>query len=180
MTHYCLDACSIINLFCGWGGIQELHSLGTSWSTTTTALDEFKEVRVQQADGTIVRRPLDQGMLLLQYPLIVHAELTQDELTTATDLSQEIDDGEAECIAVARHHSLVFVSDDGPAIAAAASLGVSTASSLDLISEWADIKSSQPADLAKILVRIETLARYVPPRNHTRRSWWDGLRCIRD
>lgn len=180
MTHYCLDACSIINLFCGWGCIQELHSFGTSWSTTTTALDEFKEVRVQQADGTIVRNPIDQRMLFLQYPLIIHAELTQDELTTATDLSEEIDDGEAECIAVAHHRSLVFVSDDGPAIAAATRLDVSTASSLDLISEWADKKSLPPSDLADILVRIETLARYVPPRNHTRRNWWNDLRCQRD
>lgn len=180
MTHYCLDACSIINFFCGWGGIQELHSFGTSWSTTTTALDEFKEVRVLQADGTIVRSPIDQGMLLQQYPLIVHTELSPDELTTATKLSEEIDDGEAECIAVAHHRSLVFVSDDRPAIAVAASLGVSTASSLDLISQWADQNPSRAADLKDILVRIETLARYVPPRNHLRRTWWDGVRCPRD
>ena len=56
MTHYCLDACSIINLFCGWGGIQELHTFGDSWSTSGTALNEFTEVRVQQPDGSYERK----------------------------------------------------------------------------------------------------------------------------
>jgi len=180
MTHYCLDACSIINLFCGWGGIQDLHSFGMSWSTTTTALDEFKEVRIRQADGTIVRSPLDQQVLLQQFPLLIHSELTQDELATAAALSEQIDDGEAECIAVAHHRSLVFVSDDVPAIAAATNLGVSAVSSLDLISQWADLEPSRLAKLPEILVRIETLARYVPHRNHARRSWWDGIRCSTD
>ena len=176
MTHYCLDACSIINLFCGWGGIQELHTFGTSWSTTATALGEFQEVRVQQADGSIARIPIEHEILLQQYPLIVHSELSQDELITATGLSEEIDDGEAECLAVSLHRGLVFVSDDGLAIAAARSHGVQAVSSLDLISNWAELEPSRPTALAEILGRIETLARYVPPRSHLRRDWWDSFR----
>lgn len=176
MTHYCLDACSIINLFCGWGGIQELHSFGTSWSTTTTALGEFKDVRVQQADGTIVRMPVNHELLLEQYPLIVHAEFHPQEVATVMDLSALIDDGEAECLAIAKHRELIFVSDDGPAILAAEGLGVRTASSLDLIITWAELEASRPARLTEIAERIEVLAKYVPPRSHPRREWWDTLR----
>lgn len=177
MTQYCLDACSIINLFCGWGGIQELHSFGTSWSTTTTALGEFKDVRAQQPDGTIVRMPLNQDLLLEQYPLTVYAEFHPREVATATDLSALIDDGEAECLAIAKHRELIFVSDDGPAILAAEGLGVRTASSLDLIIAWSELEASHPARLAEIVERIEILARYVPPRSHSRKEWWDRLRC---
>lgn len=176
MTHYCLDACSIINLFCGWGGIQELHSFGTSWSTTTTALGEFKDVRVQQPDGTIVRAPLDHDLLLKEYPLTVHTEFHPQEVATATELSALIDDGEAECLAIAKYRELIFVSDDGPAILAAEELGVQTASSLDLIIVWSELEASRPARLAEIVKRIEVLARYVPPRSHSRKGWWDGLR----
>lgn len=179
MTHYCLDACSIINLFCGWGGIQELHTFGASWSTTTTALREFKEVRVQQADGTIIRSPIEHPVVLRQYPLTVLSDLSADELDTATNLSAEIDDGEAECLAVALHRGLVFVSDDGLAIAVAESRGAQAVSSLDLISQWADLDPSRPALLLGILERIELLARYVPPRNHPRRGWWEGIRHSR-
>lgn len=179
MTHYCLDACSIINLFCGWGGIQELHTFGASWSTTTTALLEFKEVRVQQADGTIIRSPIEHAILLQQYPLAILSDLSESELDTATDLSVEIDDGEAECLAVALHRNLVFVSDDGLAIAAAESRGAQAISSLDLISQWADLEPSRPALLLGILERIELLARYIPPRNHLRRAWWEKIRYAR-
>lgn len=179
MTHYCLDACSIINLFCGWEGIEELHTFGTSWSTTTTALREFKEVRIQQADGTIIRSPIEHSVVLQQYPLAILSDLSDSELETATDLSIEIDDGEAECLAVALHRDLVFVSDDSLAIAVAESRGVQAASSLDLISQWADLDPSRSALLLSILERIELLARYVPPRNHPRRGWWEGIRYAR-
>lgn len=176
MTHYCLDACSIINLFCGWGGIQELHTFGVSWSTTTTALGEFKDVRIQQADGTIIRSPIDHSVVLQQFPLTILSDLSDDELDTAMDLSVEIDDGEAECLAVALHRNLVFVSDDGLAITTAESRGVQAVSSLDLISQWADLDPSRPALLLGILERIELLARYVPSRNHPRRGWWEKIR----
>ncbi|NII73979.1 hypothetical protein FHW84_002564 [Dyella sp. SG562] len=179
MTHYCLDACSIINLFCGWEGIQELHTFGASWSTTTTALREFKEVRVRQADGTIIRSPIEHPLLLQQYPLAILSDLSDNELDTATNLSIEIDDGEAECLAVALHRNLVFVSDDALAIAAAESRGAQTVSSLDLISQWADLEPRRPALLFGILERIELLARYVPPRSHPRRGWWEKVRHAR-
>ena len=176
MTRYCLDACSIINLFCGWGGIQELHFFGTYWSTTTTALGEFKEVRIQQTDGTIVRVPISHELLLEQSPLTVHTEFHPQEVVTATNLGALIDDGEAECLAIAKHRDLIFVSDDGPAILAAEGLGVRTASSLDLIIAWSELDASRPAYLTKIVERIEVLARYVPPRSHPRKEWWDTLR----
>lgn len=176
MTRYCLDACSIINLFCGWGGIQELHFFGTYWSTTTTALGEFKDVRIQQTDGTIVRVPISHELLLEQYPLTVHTDFHPQEVVTATTLGALIDDGEAECLAIAKHRDLIFVSDDGPAILAAEGLGVRTASSLDLIIAWSELDASRPAYLTEIVERIEVLARYVPPGSHPRKEWWDTLR----
>jgi hypothetical protein len=176
MTHYCLDACSIINLFCGWGGIQELHSFGMSWSTTTTALGEFREVRVQQSDGSITRSPIEHRLILEQYPLTVHSNLGPEILATAATLSEEIDDGEAECLAVSLHRGLIFVSDDSLAVSAAGRLSVRAASSLDLISDWAELEPTRLHLLGEVLGRIETLARYVPPRSHPRRGWWDRIR----
>jgi hypothetical protein len=176
MTHYCLDACSIINLFCGWGGIQELHGFGSSWSTTATALDEFKEARSEQPDGVIVRMSLDRATLLLQYPLRVHSELTAEELTTSVALAEDVDDGEAEVLAVAYHRSLVFVSDDRIAVTVAERLGVPSVSSLDLISQWAGLDRARPGMLPEILRRIEVLARYVPPQTHAKKPWWDRYR----
>ena len=157
--------------------IQQSHFFGTYWSTTTTALGEFKDVRIQQTDGTIVRVPISHELLLEQYPLTVHTEFHPQEVVTATNLGALIDDGEAECLAIAKHRELIFVSDDGPAILAAEGLGVRTASSLDLIIAWSELDASRPARLTEIIERIEVLARYVPPRSHPRKEWWDRLRC---
>lgn len=176
MTHYCLDVCSIINLFCGWGGIQELHTFGDSWSTSGTALREFTAVRVQQSDGSIIKCPVQHDTLLDQYRLAVHSATGDAELATLAMLSSLVDDGEAECLAIAFHRGLTFVSDDGLAIIEATKLGVPWRSSIDLLIEWCGLDARRPQRLPEIVYRIQFLASYAPPKSSPHKAWWDALR----
>ena len=45
MSHYVLDACALVNLYCGWGGLAELRKFGDSWSIGDIALREALYVR---------------------------------------------------------------------------------------------------------------------------------------
>jgi hypothetical protein len=175
MTHYCLDACSLINLFCGWGGIQELHAFGDSWSTSRTALAEFTEIREFCHDGSIIRRPIDEAAICRGSPLCVHSATGEDELATLSRLSMVIDDGEAECLAVAKHRSLILVSDDGLAVKQADKEGVPAVSSIQLLVEWSNLDATRKPRLREIASRIELLAKYVPPPQSPHRAWWNSL-----
>lgn len=175
MMDYCLDACSLINLFCGWGGIQELHTFGNSWSTSRTALSEFSEVREWCQDGSVIRRPIDGAAICGGSPLLVHSVIGDDELATLSRLSMVIDDGEAECLAIAKHRGLILVSDDGLAVTQAAKEGVPAVSSVQLLIDWSNLDATREPRLREIARRIELLARYTPPPQSPHRAWWDSL-----
>lgn len=175
MTDYCVDACSLINLYCGWGGMRELHDFGTSWSTSQTAVGEFTEVRELADDGSLRLRRIDVAEICGGSPLVVLSVTGDEETRTLARLATVIDDGEAECLAIAKHRGLTLVSDDGLAVIQAREEGVPVVSSLELLMQWSAADAARDARLAKIARRIEVLARYTPAQTHPYRGWWDRL-----
>ncbi|WP_257386401.1 hypothetical protein [Tahibacter caeni] len=175
MTGYCLDFCSLLNLYCGWGGIQEFSAFGGSWAISDTAFDEFKYVRVQQPDGSLQNTPIDRATVMSQYPLAVLALSGPNEIATFTQLTTEIDDGEAASLTIANHRGLTFVSDDRPALNAAAKLSVPSVSSIHLLMNWATLNPSNAAALPGVVKNIATLASFQPSRNSPYKVWWDGV-----
>lgn len=175
MKHYCLDFCTLLNLYCGWGGIQELKSFGSSWSISNTAFEEFTYARAFDANGSVQNIGVDRAALLRQYSLNVHTLNGAGELATFLDLSQIVDDGEAASLAIAAHRSLIFVSDDSPALRAALTLNVQTVSTPDLLIEWAGSDPSRNNQLPVIVKTIGILAKFAPAKSSQHRSWWSHM-----
>ena len=168
---YCLDACSLINLYCGWGGLNEFGQFGNSWAISDKALAECIYVRAFSADGAIVRVPIVASALLAQYPIVVHS-LTAQETETFVQLAVKIDDGEAASLSVAHHRNLIFVTDDVPAAIAAAGIGAPVVGSLDLIQTWAGSDPARIGRFPTIVHNIATLAKWEPRPNHPHYGWW--------
>jgi predicted nucleic acid-binding protein len=175
MINYCLDFCSLLNLYCGWGGINELHVFGGSWSISDKAFNEFSYVRTLQPDGSKQNTSVSHAEILSQYPLSIHSVSGAAELATLLLLTAKIDDGEAASLAIAKHRGLVFVSDDGPAIKAANYLSVPTASSLELLIRWAGSDVKRRAALPAIVQRIAVLASFIPSKSSPHRAWWEDM-----
>lgn len=177
MSDYCLDFCSLLNLYCGWDGIREIHSFGTSWSISDTAFRELRYVRSYAPDGSIQNVAVATQAVLSHYPLQVLSVSGTHEQTTLVELSKSLDDGEAASLTLAKHRGLVFVSDDRPALNAAAALSVPTASTLGLLKTWSELDPANEARLGKIARRIRVLASFAPPRSSPLKSWWEGLQA---
>lgn len=175
MTHYCLDFCSLLNLYCGWSGIQEFHKFGSSWSISETAFNEFKYVRTLQPDGSFLNSEVNRNSVLAQYPLSVLGVSSPKELNTLIELGKLIDDGEAASLALAKHRGFTFVTDDNPAIYAAKSLSVPTVSSIELIFDWSKVQQSHVARLPDVVRNIAILASFHPPRRSDHKQWWNGF-----
>lgn len=175
MTDYCLDFCSLLNLYCGWGGIQEFSKFGGSWSISDTAFDEFKYVRTLQPDGSLQNTPIIRAAVMSQYPLSILSVSGPMEMATQAQLANDIDDGEAASLTIATHRGLIFVSDDRPAMVAAAKLSVPSVSSIQLLIDWSNLNPSHAAALRGVVRNIALLASFQPPRNSPYRAWWDGL-----
>lgn len=175
MTHRCLDACSLINLFCGWGGLQELHVLGGAWSISQSAMHEVAHVNGWHSDGSVAKRKICAEEICRGAPLTIYRASTGQELATLARLAAIVDDGEAECIALAKHRGWTLVSDDKLAVSQAAVEGVQCISSLELVRSWIELTPDGKARQVEVARRIRMLANYIPPTRCAHREWWDSL-----
>jgi predicted nucleic acid-binding protein len=176
MSNYILDCCSLINLYCGWGGIQELSRLNKRFCIGEIALAEAKYAREYQADRMI---PVDVSAvdLLAQYPFQVLRITDAAEQTNFVEFAKQIDDGEAEALAFAAARKLILVTDDRLAInvAARSNLNVKVIGTSDILIEWANSDQDRKARLPSIVKRISELARFCPHRSDQNFSWWKQL-----
>lgn len=98
------------------------------------------------------------------------AVLTPMEAAKAVRLAQDVDDGEAEALAIAVERSIPILSDDNAAIRLAPSLNVTVVTTLDLLYDWG---LTRPADnVRNALKAMRLLANYGPPRRHRYRPWY--------
>lgn len=180
MTRYVLDCCSVLNLHCGWGGIQNFSHFGNAWCIGEHALAEIKYVRELNASGSIVTCPLTSADLASQFPLTVLRIESDAEADLMVRLAAMLDDGEAEGLALAASRSMTFCSDDAPVLSATASLGISVqiVSTPELLQSWAFNDTTRTAQLPEIVTRITELSRFVPHKSSPHLPWWNYQRSL--
>lgn len=176
MSHYILDACALINLQCGWGGLAELRTFGTCWSIGDTALKEALFVRDFDRNGDICRVTLDPYAVVSDGNLQI---LTLDgvpELTSLVEFALEIDDGEAQALALALHRERILVTDDRPAVRIASGLtGVQTMGTPEILMAWVDSNPQQRHRLPAIVRRMSVLGPFQLKKSSPHYGWWQAL-----
>jgi predicted nucleic acid-binding protein len=174
MPNRIIDCCSLLNLYAGWGGLENLGLLEHSWFICKAVEDETEITREYDDQN----RPQDRKLGLqpfVQSGLIqVIAPESEAELVSYLDFAQLVDDGEAQAIALAKHRDLILLTDDKKALNLAhrTEVGVNTISTLDVIREWANHAAIDAARLRTVLTRVRDLARYVPAKNSADLIWW--------
>lgn len=111
----------------------------------------------------------DSGMLIA-------AVLSGDETATYVRLAAEVDDGEAQVLAVGLHRGLVVATDDRRARRVAAREEVKLLNTPELILQWAHQSGRSTNDLRQAVFDIEVRARYRPRPADPNRAEWDRLR----
>ncbi len=96
----------------------------------------------------------------------------QAEADDFVRLATTLDDGEAMGLAVAKNRGWLLGTDDRKAIRLATQLGVTPITTPELVKHWADRSKPTDAELAAVLQRIQSFARFVPRRNSPLHAWW--------
>jgi predicted nucleic acid-binding protein len=121
-------------------------------------------------DERKVRARIDHDRIVnsgLRYEVVTP---TDPERILTVQFAAEVDDGEAESLAVAKYRGLKLLSDDIAAMRLAAAQGIVILTTLDLLHEWsarADFESSKKAARS-----IASRASYSPPKIHPLRDWY--------
>ncbi|MDT8427948.1 MAG: hypothetical protein RQ757_04195 [Pseudomonadales bacterium] len=176
-----IDCCSLINLHTGWGGLSELSTIGWKWHLCEAVMREAEHTREFGEDGSTVVVPLDMGQLVDNAVMGLVAPVSDEEMTDYLDFACEVDDGEAQALAIAKCRGYTLLTDDRKAmrLAARPDVNVATISTAEVLRVWASLDVAYVARLAEVIRRIEDLARFAPRKDSPDYAWWVSSRTQR-
>jgi len=169
-----IDCCSLLNLHTGWGGLENLRLLPYAWSICDAAARESEFTREYTESGAIIEVPLDLGPHIQSGLLQVARPETADELANYVQFATQIDDGEAQALAIAKSRGYTLLTDDRKAlrIARRPDVAVATVTTAGVLRDWQAHRSPTVAELRVVIERIQTLARFAPNKDSPDRTWW--------
>lgn len=115
--------------------------------------------------------PIDVGALI-DASTLERAVVTADEMALYVALAAEVDDGEAQAIALAASRGLPLASDDRRATRAATLRGIQVLSTPELLARWERVVGS-PDRVGQFLRLVERRSHFRPSRRHELSSWWE-------
>lgn len=169
-----IDCCSLLNLYTGWGGLTELRDLRGTWYICEAVLNEVEYTREYDPDGVAVLIQLDTAALIRNNLLLSARPETEQEMEDYVNFASEVDDGEAQALALAKHRGFVLLTDDRKAtrIAHRPDVAVRTISTANVLQSWAQLNPRHEGRLDEVIARITVLARFRPRKDSPEDSWW--------
>jgi predicted nucleic acid-binding protein len=171
-----LDACAVINLYSTRVMDRILATNDGTYAICDVVGDEAQYVRRGGAGddaGDLERidlEPLMRGGLLT----MLYASTDYESDTFIDLVASGLDDGEAMSGAIAFHREGTVVTDDRTATSRLREVGVDTMPALQLVKVWAEGEHVTGAMISGVLGCIRDRARYVSPKSHPFRTWWES------
>lgn len=182
-----LDACCLINLF-ATGRVREiLSSLPYSFAAARHVVEEeVLEIEAVPGVGTGTDRETLRPRIaaLIETGILAKLEISSsEEQMELVRFATELDDGEAETLALALTRGGRVATDDKKAIRVAeeawasnpAGRGAPCLRTSELLFEWADLRGIEDAELARILRDVARRASFLPPKSDPHFNRWLAL-----
>lgn len=116
------------------------------------------------------RIPVSETTLQSTALIVKPTRLTENETLAYVEFAQQLDDGEAQALAIALARGYPLLTDDEAGIKIGHKHGVEIVTTLDLASKWSDGRDS--ADIRAACRRLRLQARYGIPRFHAQADWY--------
>ncbi|MCD9098062.1 hypothetical protein LU699_13035 [Luteimonas fraxinea] len=173
MNGYVLDACTLLNLYCAWGGIRNLHAYPVGFHLGTAAASEIHHVREYDSKGCVVDKRMSTTDIGRSYPLRLLSP-TPVELDLTVHLARWLGDGEAQGLAIAASRGLFFCTDDGAVqkLLNKERLYAQLISTPELLKVWAGNDLTRLASLPTAVRRVRDLGKFTPNRSSPHLAWW--------
>ncbi|MDR3706911.1 MAG: hypothetical protein P4L33_01310 [Capsulimonadaceae bacterium] len=168
------DACSLLNLAATNREIEILSSMGRqSYVPEKVLRDEVLYLRPFE------QRDKDELELIDPQPLVVAGVLTplvlsSEEYELYVDFASQVDDGEAQCLAIAASRSYCLASDDGAALRVAREWtpAISVITTPEWLQTW--LNSTPNVDCRVVVQMVTKRAKFRPRRTSALLSWWQS------
>ena len=165
-----IDTCCLVNVCAVDASLALLGEFGLTWQLPLAAQKEGLFVRVRPDSAETVR--IDVGPVVKAGLVATCAPTDGPETDLYVLLAQDLDDGEAMALAIAKSRGWVLATDDRKARRRAEELGVRTWTTPELMRRWAERMRHPKRVVADALRRIESLARFTPASASPEAKWW--------
>jgi predicted nucleic acid-binding protein len=100
------------------------------------------------------------------------------ELDAYVEFASELDDGEAQAMAIAMHRGFILLTDERKAlqIAQRADVAVRTITAAQVLQKWVEQSAANAGRLPEVLRSIEERARFRPRQGSLDGEWWERFR----
>lgn len=100
----------------------------------------------------------------------------EEEAESFVNYATILDDGESATCAIAVHRGWAIATDDKAAISffQQAAPYLQVLSTLEIIKHWSEETDLDSSALRDVLNAIRVKGRYLPPKSHPLRSWWEA------
>ena len=168
------DACVLINLLAS-GRFENIASgCGLRFAIASVVVQE--SMYLHNADSG-EREMIDLKPLIEKGILETLTVESENEKLRYIELALNLDDGEAESVAIAEARNLALATDDRKArnLIQRAGLKIELWSTCSLLQHWQGKCSVSDKDLKSVLTNIFKRARYRPKLGHPDFKWWANL-----
>ena len=169
-TAVVFDTCCIVNMAAIDGHLACLASLGLTCWVPTAVQAEGIYIR-STPDATAVHR-IDLNAAMSSGTVRICSLEGYREHELYVNFVLGLDGGEAMALAVAKSRAWKLATDDRKARRTAQSVGVRVVTTPQLVRWWATATGHSKQQIADVLRRIETLARFVPADDSDATRWW--------
>ena len=127
-------------------------------------------IYIYSDDQRTAKRLIDEELLSLEAVAFSAIDLSAPEIALSVQFAANVDDGEAETLAVATSRGLDVLTDDIAGLRLAKSLKIRVVTTLDLVQQWAAAVDANT--VANALKSLRLRANYAVPRSHHLAQWY--------
>lgn len=173
-----IDCCSLLNLYAGWGDLRALAAFDDVWHVGEAVLREAQYIWQFAPDGSRSQVPIDLQTPVAEGLLNVVQPESDAELDAYVEFASELDDGEAQAMAIAMHRGFILLTDERKAlqIAQRADVAVRTITTSQVLQKWVEQSAANVVQLPEVLRSIEVRARFRPRQDTPDGEWWEQHR----
>lgn len=152
------------------------HEILTAFGGALLCPQVEAEVLYLEADAEMSPPdPIDLGPLIASGAL-ERVTMSDSEIDLFVQLAAEVDDGEAQVIAVAVERAALPVTDDRRARRLALDQRDEVIGTPEILKHWKDASGIGAEEIRVAIERVERRAHFRPRRDHPLADWWDDPR----
>jgi predicted nucleic acid-binding protein len=176
MDERIIDTCCLLNLFASGEPKAILHHAG-GVHVSDHVQGEALWIREydNESPPQLIPKLIDLTECIDAGAIAICRLEQEREFELFVHLAQQLDDGEASVLAIAKVRGWIVATDDRKARRIATEQSISTISTSEMIHAWTASEKVSDQRVGELLRNIQQFGRFVPHRSDPRFDWWMAL-----